>query len=182
MLETLKAFTRDFGRSRSGIAALEFAFIAPVMIVLFFGVVEGSNALSVSRKVTLAANTLADLASQETQLTAAQAADLFTGVEQIIGQGGIDADVAIISLVYDPDDDKIIVDWSRNNAGGTPYAAGSDYTGLADATLLDETSSLIIAEIRYTYSSALTKSVIGPVDFEKFATRWPRRSARVQFM
>lgn len=182
MARTLKLLARAFAKSRSGIAALEFAFIAPVMIVLFFGVVEGSNALSVSRRVSLAVNTLADLASQEAQLTTAQLGDLFTGVEQIVGQGDIDADVVLISLIYDPDEDKILVDWSRDNAGGTPYAPGSEYTGLADATLLDETSSLIVSEIRYTYSSALTRSIIGPVDFEKFATRWPRRSARVQMI
>lgn len=84
MIFNLKTLARSFAQARSGIAALEFAFIAPVMIILFFGVVEGSNALSISRRVALAANTLADLTSQEAQITAAQAADLFTGVEQII--------------------------------------------------------------------------------------------------
>lgn len=180
MRQTSTSLARAFARSCSGIAALEFAFIAPVMIILFFGVVEGSNALSVSRRVSLAANTLADLVSQESSLTAAQANDLFTGVEQIIGQGDVDADVTIVSLVYDANQDKVVIDWSRNNSGGTPYAPGSEYAGLADASLLDETSSLIVAEIRYAYESALTRRIIGPIDFEKFATRWPRRSARVQ--
>jgi len=182
MVPTPGFLARAFAKSCSGIAALEFAFIAPVMIVLFFGVVEGSNALSVSRRVSLAANTLADLVSQEAQITVAQANDLFTGVEQIIGQGDVDADVTIVSLVYDADHDKVVVDWSRNNSGGTPYAAGSEYSGLADATLIDATSSLVVAEIRYTYQSALTKRIIGPVNFEKFATRWPRRAARVQII
>lgn len=175
-----------FRRCRNGLAAIEFSFIAPVMIVLFFGVVEGSNALSVSRKVSLSVNTLADLASQESSLTAAQASDLFVGVEQIIGQGNINADVRLVSLIpdpdsADPDNPDIIVHWSRDNSGGTPYAAGSSYTELADATLVDASSSLIVGEIEYTYSSVLTKRIIGPVDFAKMATRWPRRSARVQF-
>src|SRR5713226_6001328 len=47
-----------------GIAATEFAVIVPVMLVLFFGVVEFSSGVAVDRKVTLMARTLSDLTSQ----------------------------------------------------------------------------------------------------------------------
>lgn len=170
-----------FLKSRDGIAALEFAFIAPVMIFLFFAVVEGSNAFSVSRRVSLAVNTLADLTSQESQITAAQANDLFTGVEQIIAEGDIDAEIRLVSLIYDPDTDEVKVHWSRDNSGAAPYSAGSVYTGFGDATLLDASSSLIVAEIEYDYVSDLTRRLLPSVAFRKAANRWPRRSARVQF-
>jgi len=49
---------------RRGIAATEFAFIVPIMLVLFFGTVEFSSGIAVDRKVTLMARTLADLTSQ----------------------------------------------------------------------------------------------------------------------
>lgn len=168
-------------RAEDGLAATEFALLAPLMIFLFFAVVEGSNALSVSRRVSLAVNTLADLASQETQLASAQADDLFEGVEQIIAQGPISVDVRLVSLVVDPDTDEIVVHWSRDNAGGEPYSPGSVYDDLADASLLDVSSSLIVGEIEYSYVSPLTKALIPSIDFAKVATRWPRRSARVQF-
>lgn len=170
---------RPFLRDRSGVAALEFALIAPLMILLFFGIVEGSSALAQSRRVTLAVNTLADLAAQETQITAAQTADLFSGVDQIMTSGG--ATIRLISLVYDPVDDRAEVHWSRDNAGGTPYVAGSAYTGLSDPALLDAGSSLIVAEIEYTWTPPLTQAVFGAVDFDKIAMRWPRRAPRVQF-
>ena len=54
----------DMFRDRSGIAATEFAVIVPLMLVMFFGVVEFSSALAVDRKVTLVARTLSDLRSQ----------------------------------------------------------------------------------------------------------------------
>ena len=47
-----------------GIAATEFAVIVPVMLVMFFGVVEISSGIAVDRKVTLVARTLTDLTSQ----------------------------------------------------------------------------------------------------------------------
>ena len=166
---------------RTGIAAMEFALIAPIMILLFFGIVEGSNALAVSRRVSLAVNTLTDLASQETQLTASQTTDLFNGVEQIVGQGNITAQIRLVSVILDPDTGDAIVHWSHDNSGAAPYAPGSTYTGLADASLLDASTSLIVGELVYAYSSPLTKVVISGVNFDKTATRWPRRAARVQF-
>jgi hypothetical protein len=168
-------------RAEGGLAAMEFALLAPLMIFLFFAVVEGSNALSVSRRVSLAVNTLADLASQETQLSATQADDLFEGVEQIIAQGSIAVDARLVSLIIDPDTDEVVVHWSRDNSGGEPYAPGAVYNDLADSSLLDVSSSLVVGEIEYSYVSPLTKALIPSVEFDKIATRWPRRSARVQF-
>lgn len=55
---------RGLRKDCSGIAAIEFAMILPMMLVMFFGVVEFSSAISVYRKLTLAARTLSDLTSQ----------------------------------------------------------------------------------------------------------------------
>jgi len=170
-----------FGPARAGLAAVEFALLAPILVFLFFAVVEGSNALSVGRRVSLAVNTLADLASQETAIAAGQASDLFTGVEQIVAQGDIDARIRLISLVLDPDMNKLVVDWSCDDTGGEPYAPGSAYSGLADGALLDASSSLIVGEISYAYTPPLTKFLIPSIAFEKKAARWSRRSGRIRF-
>src|SRR5262249_34578778 len=65
----------DLWCDRSGIAATEFAVIVPLMLVLFFGVVEFSTAVAIDRKVTLTARTLSDLVSQGTSASDAD----FTG-------------------------------------------------------------------------------------------------------
>ena len=180
MLSARGLTTRRLLADRSGVAALEFALIAPLMIMLFFGIVEGSSALAESRRITLAVNTLADLTAQESQITAAQASDLFDGVSQIMG-GAPGAQIRLVSLIYDPIDDRVEVHWSRDNAGGTPYAAGAPYTGLSDPTLLDAGSSMVIAEVQYAWTPPLTQTIIRPLTFQKMAMRWPRRSPRVQF-
>lgn len=180
MFAAARTLLRRFADARAGLAAMEFAFIAPIMILLFVGVVEASNAFAVSRRVSLAVNTLADLTSQEAQISASQVDDLFEGVEQIIQEGDIPADIRLVSLIFDPDTNEVKVHWSRNSAGGQPYAPGSVYAGLADATLLDATSSLIVGEIEYTYVSSLIGKLVPTIDFDKSATRWPRRSPRVQ--
>jgi Flp pilus assembly protein TadG len=62
-LRTRRLFA-DLVHDCSGIAATEFAFVAPVMLLMFFGTLEFSSAIAVDRKVTLVARTLADLTSQ----------------------------------------------------------------------------------------------------------------------
>jgi len=172
-------FLRRWRACRSGIAATEFAFVAPVLILLFFGVVESADALARSRQVALAVNTLADLASQEKNLLTSDADDLFNGVAQIVDDSGAPMDIRLVSVIIAPDGDPI-VHWSRDNKGGEPYVEGAAFSALPTATLIDPGASILVAEISYTYSSAISKMVIPPINFENSASRWPRRSMRVQ--
>ncbi|WP_395075751.1 TadE/TadG family type IV pilus assembly protein [Hyphococcus sp.] len=164
---------------RSGIAAVEFALVGPLMILIFFGVVESADALARSRQVTLAVNTLADLASQETNLLTSDADDLFGGIEQIVDAGGAPMNIRLVSVITDADGDPV-VHWSRDNSGGQPYVKGSAYDGLPTSTLIDPGASILVGEITYQYSSRLTNVVIPPITFKGSATRWPRRSVKVQ--
>lgn len=60
----IRRSARALRRDRSGVAAIEFAMILPIMLVAFFGTVEVCAAVAIDRKVTLIARTLSDLTSQ----------------------------------------------------------------------------------------------------------------------
>lgn len=175
-----KTFVR-FVRSAGGLAAVEFALIAPIMILLFFGVVEASGALSASRKTLLASNTLADLVAQETQILKADLDDLFVGMEDVIDPRDITVTFRVLSVTFDTADGKVKVDWSYDSTGAEPYAPGTEYSGSLDVALFDDTSSLVIAETAYDYASPVSQKIIGPVSFDKAASRWPRRTTRVRY-
>lgn len=168
-------------RSRSGLAAVEFAFIAPVMILLFFGVLEGSAAYSTNRKVMMSANTLADLVAQESSIAKTSLDDLFVGMEDVIDQRDIDVTFRVVSVYLDAATDEVKVHWSRDSNDAVPYAAGSVYPGDIDPSLLNDAASLIVAETEYDYASPISQKVIGSFTMKKTATRWPRLSAKVQF-
>ncbi len=172
---TLSAYRRN----QSGVAAVEFALLAPVMVMLFFAIIEGSDALAASRRATLAANTLADLVAQETQIATNDLTGLFQGVELISNASDADLDLTIVSLVYDPDDDRIEVAWSRDDNMGVPYAPGSPYPDVGDPSIFDEASSLIVAELDYRYTSELSAFLIDNFTIRKTSARWPRRSGQV---
>ncbi|MEM9170750.1 MAG: TadE/TadG family type IV pilus assembly protein [Pseudomonadota bacterium] len=161
-------------------AAVEFAFVAPVMVFLFFATVEGSDALAASRRVTLAANTLADLVAQETEIETSAVDALFTGMDAILDQGAVTVDFRLVSVVFNDTTNKPEVHWSRDNSGTQPYAAGTEYTGPADVSTIDPSASLVVAEVNFSYTPVLSKVLFQSVMFRKSATKWPRRSPRVQ--
>ncbi len=63
-MQKMSLRVRRLLKDRSGLAAVEFAMIFPMMVVMFFGVLELSAAIAVDRKATLVARTLSDLTSQ----------------------------------------------------------------------------------------------------------------------
>jgi Flp pilus assembly protein TadG len=55
---------RRFARDRSGVAALEFALIAPLLLALYFVTMEVAQAIEVNKKVGRAGSMIADLVAQ----------------------------------------------------------------------------------------------------------------------
>ncbi len=57
-----------FRKDCEGVAALEFALIAPIMIMLFVGTLEVSAAVSVNRKISRISSVVGDLVTQSAEL------------------------------------------------------------------------------------------------------------------
>lgn len=174
--------------NRDGMAATEFALILPIMTTVFFGMLEVSDAMMANRRVVNAANALADLVTQEKKITTGEVDDVFEGVTRIL-QPTDDSTVSmrLLSVTLDegdPDnenDDRIVVEWSRDADGDAPYAAGAEYDKLEDVTIIKSGVSLVVAELTYEHRSGLTNKILGsPITFDRMASRWPRRSTRVQ--
>lgn len=172
-----------FSRCRQGLAATEFALLLPIMVVIFFGMLEASDLLTVSRRLANAANSLADLTAHEPTVTHAQLEDLIVGVTRILEPS--DTSTVVMRVVSITKGASVtstpVVHWSRDQTGATPYAAGSPYAKLEDNLALNANSSLIVVEIEYTYVSALSGKVFAiPFEFDYRSKRWPRKSAKVQ--
>ena len=77
-------FCKTFGRNEAGLSAIEFAFIAPLMVTTYFGIAEIGNYIMADRKVTTVASTAADLATQGTAVSNAGMADIMASLGVII--------------------------------------------------------------------------------------------------
>jgi Flp pilus assembly protein TadG len=146
-------------RDTRGMAAVEFAMIVPIMFFLLVGAVEFSQALTVDRRVTQAASATADLVARAPSqgLTITQVDNELKIIEQLIEPYELSQlTVRIVSVKATPVNGNpaavnYIVDWSRDNHGGTPYAKDSTYAGIPNG-LLVAGESVIVAEARYNYT------------------------------
>jgi len=189
-LEKLKFNIKRFGHDRKGIAAVEFALLTPTVILMFFSIVELSDALTANRKVAMAASTLADLASREYTLTYADAQGMFTAVDNILSPYGITgATFTLMSVVPDPTNNNApIVDWSLNQSMAEVYPHGTAYTSLPSAnttlsgvSLLANGKSLIVVEVTYPFVSTLSGYRSDNFVFHKKEIRWPRIKSQINY-
>ncbi len=73
MHSLLKRFRHD----RRGVAAVEFAILAPVLLTTYFGIAELTQALMADRRVSTVASSIGDLTAQASTVTPAQLTDIF---------------------------------------------------------------------------------------------------------
>ena len=78
---------RDAVRSEEGVAAVEFGFILPVLLLIYIGTNTLTQAISAARAVTVLARTMADLVSQQpanVNLTDSVTADIFNASTAVL--------------------------------------------------------------------------------------------------
>ena len=141
----------DLSGDCRGLAAVEFAMIIPLMLVLFFGTVEFSSGIAVDRKVTLMARTLSDLTSQNISITDTQITNIRNASIGIMTPySTTPVNSTITELYVDPVSKVARVQWSK---GSSPRGAG---TAVAIPTALQFGDSyLIFSEVSYTYVPAI---------------------------
>jgi hypothetical protein len=146
-------------RDTRGIAAVEFGFIVPIMFFLFVGTIEFSQALTVDRRLTLAASSTADLIARapNSGLTPEQVDRDLRIVEQLIAPYEIQRlYVKVMSIIAagTPGNPNVLiytVDWSRDNNAGTPHPRGEQYHEIPEG-LLVAGESVIVSEATYNYT------------------------------
>ena len=83
-LVALQRSAARLGREKRGNAAIEFAVIVPVMLTMFFGVVEFSAAVAINRKISMAAEELADLGARYQSIDDTEIANFFKIARAVI--------------------------------------------------------------------------------------------------
>lgn len=134
-------------RNNSGLAAVEFAMIIPLMAALLVGTNEFAAGVAVDRKVTLMARTLSDLTSQNTKVTDDQLTNFFNASKAIMTPYTATPVQGTISELYiNPDTLKARVQWSQ----GVETHADGDIIDIPDALKVGDTY-LIYSEVKYKY-------------------------------
>lgn len=174
------ACLKQLRQDHQGVAAVEFAMILPLLVMLLLGTFELGQALTVDRRVTQAASSAADLVAQGSTIDDATLSTISDLADSILSP--YDANLLgleIVSVEADAEGNTT-VGWSYSKGGGAPHAAGSAYSMTGDlANLISPTNSVIVAKTTYAYTPIVGKYLTGGIQLgETFYLR-PRRSAIV---
>lgn len=170
---------RRLARDRRGVSAIEFAMIAPILLLLYVGIVETGDVLTVHRRASAVASTAADLTAQAKSLNNDELKDVIKASGALLTPYPEEPLRVVLSSVVADKNNVGKVDWSCANKGSARNT-GSTFplpTGVTQAE-----SSVIVAEVTYNYKPMLgIDTIFSPKAFEMtrtFVAR-PRKSLKV---
>lgn len=158
------AIASRFSRCREGIAAVEFAFVAPIMLCMFIGVVELSQGITVDRRVSHITSSTADLVARQRNVTRSILNDYMTIIDNLMAPYSETPLKLTIASIYNttsaPTVAKTCWVYHRNDTNSqgadTTITAGNNYVGLP-ANLLDAAggTSVIVVKASYLYQPVM---------------------------
>jgi Flp pilus assembly protein TadG len=187
MIAGLSSRARDLWTETKAVAATEFAIVAPFMLVLYVGGVELGNGLAMSVKVSETAHSVADMVSQNTQVTSSQMQSILQASTAImapypVADGLGNSLITItISEVSTDSAGKATVQWSKSTSSSGARPVGQQMT-LSSFTAPDPNNptnaniSLILGEVSYAYTPNLGYSIAGTVTLSDSYYLFPRCS------
>lgn len=146
-----------------GLAAVEFAFILPLMLVLTFAMIETTDGIAIDRKTDITARTLSDLiaAMQPTgagagtvSVTDSDIRDAFVASTSIMAPYPANVIEAKVSQIKVDADGNATVVWSKgwiNNEITAGHEPGAVTLKASQQGLLTPNTYLIWSEVKYFY-------------------------------
>lgn len=189
---------RRFRRERDGVVAIEFALIAPVLVLMLLGTTSLTNSIWANSKVDHTANIIGDLVSQSEELDESISGDesllvLMQAAPSLLAPfdaQSISVTVAQVMACYrnpnspNSDIDYYVV-WGREWSGGDRLSKPNGYrngalspTDLGDLRIADG-DYLIMTEVSYLHVPPIKISSSMSIDMEEAAFHQPRNGAKV---
>ncbi len=162
MLTKLSNALRAFRGNREGVGAVEFAIIAPVLIVLYIGSLEVSVAMSANKKVARASSTVADLVTQNSTIDKAFLQTMMDVSQSVISPFKTTGlSIKITGITIDSSKNAKVA-WSWKNGGTEPYARNSEVT--VPSQLKIPSTFLVRSEVQMDYNLLLALPGVGGIE------------------
>ncbi len=159
-------------RNEDGISAVEFAFIAPVMLLIYFGCVELSFLMRADRKVSATAASLGDLTARLGRATDGDMRELYNAAAVLMQpHPAADARMRITSVVDNGDGQKRVA-WSE--AYNIEPRAINSLVTVPDG-IIPSPGSIIMTEVEYDYQSSIGFIINQPMTMKDQFYLRPRR-------
>ncbi len=127
-MTSLSFRVRTFWKDSEALAAIEFAMVLPFVLLLYVGGIELANGMAINVKVTAAAHSVADMVSQNTQVSTTQLQTILGASTAILApypttNGGSSLTTVTVSEVSTDSNGNATVQWSQSY-NGTNFGTG----------------------------------------------------------
>ncbi|KQM94077.1 hypothetical protein ASE70_11830 [Sphingomonas sp. Leaf22] len=161
-----------------GTALIEFAILLPVLLILFLGVYQLSDAIMAKRKTTIMTRAAGDMTSQYRGLTTGELDSLLDASTKILmPYSAASAKLRVTQITVESSGTVFRVDWSRSR-NASALATGRYYATAIPAAYRQPNTVYIYTQSAYTYDNALS-SFFGPITFSDDLWLLPRRSSTI---
>lgn len=164
---------RNFRRDERGAAAIEFALMLPLLVILQLGSVELVRAFEAQRRIAHVSAAMADVISQGRTTTGADLTDAMKAGEILVSPLATGNMGLRISSLTANAQGVVAVDWTQNS-NWTIAGAASVPTGYLAAN-----ESAIVADVSYDYTSPIRYILPSTIRFVRHAYVRPRLSNQV---
>jgi len=159
----------------AGTSAVEFALLAPVILLIYFGGFELTQALSVNRLVALTSGTVTNLVSQYTTISASsQMPDILAASSQVLNPYPSSKSVVVISSITIDNSGNATVAWSQALNGS---ARNVGQSLVLPAALDIPNSTVLLGETSYAYTPTIEYIPMAPINLYSSVYMLPRASS-----
>ena len=152
ILAAARSKITDFLKATHAVAAVEFAFVGPLMLVIYLGAVDLSQAVTADRKLATVAGTLGDLVAQvRTDLRESALDDYFLASQAIMTPFRGDETEMLLAILQVDDDGIARVVQSRVRNGATALGPGTVFTLPAEMQAISTNGFVVVAQAWYDY-------------------------------
>lgn len=182
---------RRLAIDRKGVAAVEFAYLTPILMLALFGTVEVSRAVMMHKRFQRASAMIGDLVTRELTIgtSSGQAASIFNGMllasKQVMYPFSTSSlQIEINSLrAKSTDASQTKSEWTYKSLGGSATSSCA-LKSMPATNMLDKGNTAVVVESKYTYTPLFAKLIPGfrnAITWSDTITHSPRRASCVAF-
>jgi Flp pilus assembly protein TadG len=160
-----------------GVAAVEFAFTVPVLLIVYLAGFELSQAMATYRKLSDTTVELANVSAQYTTMGALDVTSVFNASAQIMAPYQTSNLTIVLSEVTTDASSNATVTWSCPYNGAVALPTGQAVT--MPTGMAQPSTSYILVQTTYQYNPTVGANLIGPIPMVDQIYMIPRSSPNI---
>ncbi len=167
---------RHFTASTGGIAAVEFAILLPLLLLMLLGTMELGTAYVVNSKLRTVASTVVEIANQYTTIQDSDMAAILGAASAVVTPYAVSNASVVLSEITIDSKGKATVTWS-DTLNGAARTAGSSIT--VPSSVAVPNTVLLLAEASYLYTPMFGYAMTGTITLQDRLYGMPRNGSAI---